>query len=427
MLLEVALSADVSSNLIENFGSCLLHIINFSFLNLPPNNYPWILSKYIRRTNLFSLEFFDDDVNSHFDYSKYLVWRRRPRRTSNRPLRYLELKTKWLYCLAQFYLFPPSDKKESNLIEWYGLEVPEHFKDFLFWSEREKDGNSQIRYLEVTTRTAYRVLVSDVNSEFPSWVYWNWGMRPFLIRYPSTYLLHVVTQEIQGNISSTYFVCLYCSPNKFTKEKFYKRTLTDKNILKDLTKAWFLYMNKVPIVHKGENIYHRVQGLYGTFVNFGANEIFSYLNLSTTNPLRYAYGSNSYAEILKALLVNVSFQTFTMSRANKCGGFKFFQTVHDIVAENGTVEYCERALFSKYFRSYKTYLSSEVKFEKLDQSDLFEDTSILLGENPVTFVTCAQRETETVSFTGFLAAFDTPTWICILLGNSDVDLIANAM
>jgi len=51
----------------------------------------------------------------------------------------------------------------------------------------------------------------------------------------------------------------------------------------------------------------------------------------------------------------------------------------------------------------------------VDNSEIYEDLSMLLGENPVTFMTCTNPEKETISFAGFLSAFG-KSWGYIVVG-----------
>jgi len=443
MLLKAAFSLGVSNNLIANFGSCLLHIINYQLLDLQPVPYPWILSRYIVRkdTRGRALEFFYKDVNlplesvRNLGYSVYYVGREKYERKPKFSGRNLGPNLKW-YCLAQFYLYPPSDREASNLLQWYGLAVPQIFRDlspkrpyydiskFLSSSfDGYSDlfqGKNKIPELEITSRTAYRFLISDKKTEFASWVYWNLGIRPFISRYPATYLFNIVTHATSGNFSEIFLVCFYCSPHKLTRVRSDIKTITNKTLLTAMLKYLFLTQNLVQIEQANVKIIEGGNYVYKTFDVLQSSTLFDSKNENHIDSKHKVGISILYQELLQTLFSNVSSPESDLNgligREN-CGGFPFFQSAHDIVNANGSIEVCQRLTLKTDVRSMR-YVQPSVEFNKLDDSAMFEDISMLLGENPVTFMTCTQMETHTISFTGFFSAFDKATWVCILFGKN---------
>jgi len=360
MLLETSLSAGISYNLIANFGSCLIHLINYELLNLSPLPYPWILSNYVANKRQYKngdLEMFFKDVNlpnlameaGSFSWSSYKVGWRRYTRKHKSFVGNLVTKMKW-HCLAQFYLYPPSDRKANHLVDLFGLAVPEMFKDFspkwAFYNRAKffKDSvgevfrgkNAEVRKLEITSRTAYRFMISDTKTEFASWSYWNLGMRPFLSRYPNTYLFHIVTQEFSRNISCVFLVCLYCSQHKFTRVESDIETIKDFTLLKALSRHLFLTQNKVKMKEQNAGVLGIYSYMYRTYEVLPADVILGEFFEQSKAP-------TFYKEVIQCLFSNISHHEKKVTIYGiECGGFKNLRNAHEIISVNGTKEFCER-------------------------------------------------------------------------------------
>jgi len=350
MLLESEVSVHVSSNLITNFGSCLLHVINYKFLNLIPTPYPWILSKYLGKEDFgFNFKFHPYTVNLDPYVRAYRISGRWYFQNAAKPLQNMVLKTSW-YCLAQFYLYPPSNRKESHLLQWYGLAVPETFQKLQIWSpdawniplDTKYDfihgRHTQTRSLEITTRTAYRFLVSESKNELSSWIYWNLGMRPFLKRYPATFLFHILTQElIPGNISTIFVVCFYCSTHKFARERPDIGTITRKSSLTTMSKHWLYSENKVQIEVFNGDFLNGGHLVYQTFQVIDWDELFREVYKEPKKQAsRQVNAFSSHREIWRSSLLNITTQKFGEEEFKKCGGYSFFKSAHDLVDLNGT-------------------------------------------------------------------------------------------
>jgi len=368
-------------------------------------------------------------------YSVYYVGREKYERKSKFSGRNLGPKLKW-FCLAQIYLYPPSDREASNLLQWYGLAVPQIFRDLSpkkpyydiskFLSSRFDgysdlfQGKNRISELAITSRTAYRFLISNKKTEFASWVYWNLGMRQFITRYPATYLFHIVTQESPGEISDIFLVCFYCSPHKLTRVRSDIKTITNKILLTAMSEYLFLTQNQVEIEQGNVKFIEGGNYVYKTFDILQSSALFDSKKENNIDS-KHKFGiSILYQELLQTLFSNVSSPENYLNGLiglENCGGFPFFRNSHDIVDANGSIEVCQRLTFKKDVRSMR-YVQPSVEFNKLDDSAMFEDISMLLGENPVTFMTCTQMETHTISFTGFFSAFDKATWVCIVFGKN---------
>jgi len=363
----------IEISLALNFQSCLVHYINYVFHDLAPTTIPIILTRYTYTVLDWNFDncdnvqevfwqFFKDPSHAkrlckEYKQNKYLLAKLN-----------LTTKMKW-NCLAQFYLYPL-----NNLYNVYRgnkyLYIPLKYFDF---------GTNQVTVhaktnIDVTSRSAFRVLVSEEEFSQSNWLTWSPAIAYTLRYYPASYLVHIVKEVNKRSITNAFIGCVVCARFSIVPEKVEVSELTLPEIRKTY-RLNFLNRNAIPVSFDGLEAY-----------TDGSTH-----SVSTANIGEFATATLPRSTITRKVFAAV-FPNYTEISllANK------FETVFDCW-------WCS----SDSNTHAKTGSTPD---------DFKYNTRILLKNGAISYLTCSIPENEGISFKGFLSAFDGPTWICLSSG-----------
>jgi len=409
------------STMFSSFSSCLIHVINFSLIDLKDLNHPVILSRYTKAPPWW----FSKQILTFYPSNSWRDYTNKSHFSIQNEIKDydLVLKQKWT-CLSQFYLFPPWNKSEdSKLLEKQGLSVPKAFKDFGVKSLMRKRCGSvafclEDREFEVTSRDAYRFLISKERVRHESWVYWNMGIHFMTNRYPATYLFHIATSIIitpssDIRVSNAFVVCLTCYHNIKSSEISSLENIPNLEWIKSKYKSYLSVLKSRPIEYRRE-------------IHPSWSYTLKYNNWKTRIYYKHYFQAVDL-EIIDTLFPN---------RSNE-----LISNITDPFKTNPECKLVERICFDAHKLAYLTIQHFQsfldccdrlhsIKITNLERSRMCrmrqfnfneenEDISLVKDQDIITYMTCTLPESNGISFAGLVEAFDLNIWICIALGKFD--------
>jgi len=358
----------IGISLALNFQSCLVHYINYAFHDLASTTVPIILTRYTYTVLDWNFDncdnvqevfwqFFNDPSHAkrlckEYKQNKYLLARLN-----------LATKMKW-NCLAQFYLYPL-----NNLYNVYRgnkyLYIPLKYFDF---------GTNQVTVhaktnIDVTSRSAFRVLVSEEESSRSNWLTWSPAIAYTLRYYPASYLLHIVKEVNKRSIANAFIGCVVCARFSTEPEKVEVSELNFPQIRKTY-RVNFLNRNAIPVSFDGIHAY------------------------VTESSHSVAIGDmGEFAKVPRSSVTR-----------------KVFAAVFPNYTETTMIENGLETAFGCWWCSSDSYTYAVTGSTT---EDFKYNTRLLLKNDAISYLTCSIPENEGISFKGFLSAFDGLTWICL--------------
>jgi len=280
----------------------------------------------------------------------------------------LATKMKWS-CLAQFYLYP-SNSLTHKYIGRKILYIPGQYFDFGA-NQRNIPGKNDI---VVTSRSAFRVLVSEEEFSRSNWLIWSLAMEHSFGYYPASYLLHIVKEVASRTITNTYLACVVCMRFSTVPEEVEVSELTIPDI-KERYRINFFKRNAIP-------------------VSFDASKVF---DIDSSH--RVIVWDRNFGEFLTVPRVLLTKKVFDV----------VFADYTEILRLTNLLENLLRCWWCS--NDSMTYAETESTSE-----DFKYNTRILFKNNAISYLTCSIPENGGISFKGFLSAFDGRTWIGISSG-----------
>jgi len=90
----------------------------------------------------------------------------------------------------------------------------------------------------VTTRVAYRIVVSNEQTEYSSWYNWSTSIFPSLGHCPASYLIQIVTRNAHNSINP-YRVVLVCT--EYDSNNVNEATISVQNLSPSRIKTMYQY------------------------------------------------------------------------------------------------------------------------------------------------------------------------------------------
>jgi len=197
------------------FTSCLLHCINYQFLDFQNFKTPVMLSRYTHRytyvrgySSLCHLYAHQKSNSISFAYRKTeTIMNETVCYTgsfpaddnlliTNNPYN-LKLKLKYS-CLVQLYLYPVGLPVKVTHVTPYDIKIPPLYFDLGYYQNPFKD-----EFSPVTSRKAYRIVVTGETINDLSWDIFTSSIKPHLRHYPATYWFHAVINSQRSNRSNS--------------------------------------------------------------------------------------------------------------------------------------------------------------------------------------------------------------------------------